>query len=94
MRERKNRWASANLVTEHNLREFTFVISLIIYLKYNVPTGRASVKNTVPQSFSALCSVLFYNISTLPISAPLSSGQDRILTAGSASAFFTIFSVN
>ena len=44
--------------------------------------------------FPLLCSVLFYNISALPISAPLSSGQDRILTAGSASAFFTIFSVN
>ena len=51
---KRNRWASANLVTEHNLREFTFVISLIIYLTYNVPTGRASVKSTVPQSFSAV----------------------------------------
>ena len=49
---KRNRCASTNLVTEHNLREFTFVISLIIYLTYNVPTGRASVKNTVPQSFS------------------------------------------
>lgn len=45
---KRNRCASENLVTEHNLREFTFVTSLIIY----VPTGRASVKNTVPQSFS------------------------------------------
>ena len=51
---KRNRCVNENLVSEHNLREFTFVISLIIYLTYNVPTGRASVKNTVPQSFSAV----------------------------------------
>ena len=56
---KRNRCARENLVTEHNLREFTFLTSLIMYLTYNVPTGRASVKNTVPQSFSA---VLFFII--------------------------------
>ena len=56
---KRNRCTSENLVTEHNLREFTFLTSLIMYLTYNVPTGCASVKNTVPQSFST---VLFFII--------------------------------
>ena len=43
--------------------------------------------------FPLFCSVLFCNISALPNSAPLSSGQDRILTAVSASAF-SLFSLS
>ena len=43
--------------------------------------------------FPLFCSVLFCNISPLPISAPLSIRQHRILTAGSASAFL-LFSLS